>query len=125
MDSAEQCRLAPAVFQDVLHFEPEWCVNFFDLSGDQNHKLHSPSFAGIVQGMAILTKLGTVISKRIPGYMVAKMSNISFRQQVHIGNNVVMETNAPGIGKRIVRADVRLLIDETVIAQIEITLVRG
>ena len=74
----------------VLSFSSEWCRAYFNLSGDTNNDLHGDEGAGVVQGMGIMTRLGATISRHMPGYMVAKVGEVKFRNPVKIGHQVVM-----------------------------------
>lgn len=76
--------------EEILSFTSEWCRAYFELSGDINNDLHCNEGADIVQGMAIMTRLGATISRHMPGYMVAKVGEIRFRNPVKIGNQVRM-----------------------------------
>lgn len=73
---------------DIISFGSEWCRAYFELSGDINKTLHGDEGAGIVQGMAIMTRLGATISQHMTGYMVAKVDEVRFRNPVKIGNQV-------------------------------------
>ena len=66
----------------VIVFDEEWCQRFFELSGDANTELHSMQGHRIVQGAAIITKVGTLVSEHMPNYMVADIGELAFKRKV-------------------------------------------
>lgn len=83
--------LVPNIHREaILDFSSLWCRAYFQLSGDANHDLHSEEGAGIVQGMGILTLLGTTVSEHMPGYTLGVLGKAKFRNPVKIGNQVRM-----------------------------------
>lgn len=76
----------------TLDFNSVWCRKYFELSGDMNRGLHcpEPEGRGIVQGMAIMTRVGAMISKHMHGHMVVKINELKFKKPVFIGNQIQM-----------------------------------
>lgn len=93
---------------DIISFGSEWCRAYFELSGDINNELHGDEGAGIVQGMAIMTRLGATISRHMTGYMVAKVDEVRFRNPVKIGNQVRMTMERLDSKERATRVKVTL-----------------
>ncbi len=83
--------LAGDMFQEV-RFGLLWHLLFFLLSGDKNKELHGifGTSQRIVQGVAIVTKLGTFVSKAYPAFMVRRIGEITFKLPVHAGTSVNM-----------------------------------
>ncbi len=68
-----------------------WCFLFFLLSGDKNRKIHGVfGKLKIVQGVAVVTKMGTIVSQLYPMYMVRRIGEITFKLPTRIGNSVTM-----------------------------------
>ncbi len=75
--------------RETICFDREWCQKFFELSEDHNRDLHDTlNGLRIVQGVAIITKLGTVVSSILPSYMVAKIGVIAFKKITRVGDYV-------------------------------------
>jgi hypothetical protein len=88
-ETSEKARHLAAV---RIKFGFWWCLFYFLISGDKNYSLHLPWKRGIVQGMAILTKLGTTVSRLVPGYMVRSIvCEIKFRHAIRIGESITLE----------------------------------
>lgn len=75
-------------FMVMVHFGTKWCKAFLELSGDENDTLHSKEGRRIVQGAAIFTKIGTLLSVHMKGYMVHQVNHLIFKKPVHIGESV-------------------------------------
>lgn len=73
----------------TLHFDREWCEKFFTLSEDQNISLHTQDNGGIVQGVAIMTKIGTLLSVHLQGYLVHHVT-MTFKKVIRIGESVTV-----------------------------------
>lgn len=69
----------------LVRFEKEWCEGFLDHSGDQNTDLHREEGFGIVQGLAVLTKVSAVVSEFMTYYFVARIGEVSFKRPIRIG----------------------------------------
>jgi hypothetical protein len=109
-------------YQDAFTMDSEWTRAFFALSGDQNHALHGDE-GNIVQGVAIITKIGTVLSARFPGYVVTSIGALEFKAPVIIGNTLVMETTAATELRNLEELDVTLLLNEYPILRTKVTMV--
>lgn len=71
-------------------FSTEWCLEYFKLSGDKNMHLHGENGQGIVQGTALITRVGSLVSNVLPSYQLRTIIKISFLQEIHIGEMVTM-----------------------------------
>ncbi len=95
--------------RETICFDREWCQKFFELSEDHNKDLHNTvSGLRIVQGVAIVTKLGTVVSNTLPGYMVAKIGVIAFKQITRVGDYVHIDLECVQVRGSFLRVKVTL-----------------
>jgi len=94
----------------VLDFNSEWCRAYLKLSGDTNFDLHlpEPKGKGIVQGMAVMTRVGATISVHMPNFMVVKISEIRFKKPVLIGNQLYMKMERLDNNRRLTQVNVSL-----------------
>ncbi len=111
-------------FHEDICFESAWCMEYLKLSGDKNISLHSASGKRIVQGMAILTKMGAFVSKKIPNHLVVGIDVIKFKKPISMGDTVTMALRITQVGNVRVLAEFTLYKDEAdVLMQVPIKLV--
>ncbi len=96
MSAVLEENVSPRVVVDItgtrVYFSLLWHFLFFLLSGDKNKKLHGifGKDQRIVQGVAILTKMGTVVSKVYPAFMVRTIREVTFKHAIYAGTTVEM-----------------------------------
>ncbi len=113
---------SPRLVVKEFTFSEAWCELFFRISGDKNFKFHHSSGYGIVQGTAILTQMGTMVSEVMPGYVPVDFLG-TFPNWVHIGETITitMERLDHGRAKTRVRFTTRVL--DCIVSTCEATLV--
>ena len=111
-------------FHADVHFDQHWCMAYLKLSGDKNIPLHSYTGKRVVQGMAVMTKMGTFVSEKIPNYMVVEIGTaIKFREPLYMDDIVTMAIKITQVGRVRITAEFTLYKNEDILMQTPLSLV--